>query len=100
MATILQHDKRSGLTYAYESVSYWDKEEQQSRARRTLLGRVNPESGEIEPTDGRGRRCGVQKIKSSQLTPLPSRRFYGATYLLDEIGRNVSVQPGASVNRT
>jgi hypothetical protein len=27
MATIIhQTDKRSGITYAYESVSYWDKE--------------------------------------------------------------------------
>lgn len=26
MAIIHQHDKRSGITYAYESHSYWDKE--------------------------------------------------------------------------
>ena len=26
MAIIKQHDKRSGITYAYESHSYWDSE--------------------------------------------------------------------------
>ncbi len=26
MATVKQLDKRSGVTYVYESVSYWDKE--------------------------------------------------------------------------
>lgn len=25
-AIIYQHDKRSGITYAYVSISYWDKE--------------------------------------------------------------------------
>ena len=56
MAIIHQHDKRSGNTYAYDSVSYWDKEKKMSRAKRTLIGRVDPESGEIVPTDGRGKR--------------------------------------------
>ena len=30
MGIIHQKDKRSGITYAYESVSYWDKEKHQS----------------------------------------------------------------------
>ena len=57
MATIVfQTDKRSGITYAYHSVSHWDKDKQQSRAKRTLIGRVDKETGEILPTDGRGRK--------------------------------------------
>jgi len=55
MGIIYQHDKRSGITYAYESHSYWDKEKKMSRAKRTLIGRVNTETGEIMPTDGRCR---------------------------------------------
>jgi len=39
-AIVYQLDKRSGITYAYESVSYWDKEKKQSRSKRTLIGRV------------------------------------------------------------
>lgn len=56
MAIIKQLDKRSGITYVYESTSYWDKEKQQPRAKRKLIGRLNPENGEIVPTDGRGKR--------------------------------------------
>ena len=56
MAIIHQHDKRTGNTYAYESFSYWDKEKKMSRAKRTLIGRVDLETGEIIPTDGRGRK--------------------------------------------
>ena len=55
MAIIYQHDKRSGVTYAYDSKSYYDKEKKCSRAQRTLIGRVDPETGEIVPTDGRNK---------------------------------------------
>ena len=61
MAIIYQHDKRSNLTYAYESHSYWDKEKKMTRAKRKLLGRLNTETGEIVPTDGRGRKDKVKK---------------------------------------
>ena len=56
MAIIKQHDKRSGITYAYESHSYWDPEKKMSRAKRKLIGRVDPETGEILPTDGRNKK--------------------------------------------
>ena len=49
-AIVYQTDKRTGITYAYRSVSYWDKEKKQSRAKRTLIGRVDPVSGDIVPT--------------------------------------------------
>ena len=55
MAIVYQHDKRSGITYAYDSVSYYDKEKKHSRSKRTLIGRVDPDTGEIVPTDGRNK---------------------------------------------
>ena len=56
MAQVNQLDKRSDITYVYESVSYWDKEKKQPRSKRTLIGRLDPETGHIVPTDGRGKR--------------------------------------------
>ena len=57
MASIVKHtDKRSGITYAYESISYWDKETKMPRCKRKLIGRVDPQTGEIRPTDGRCRK--------------------------------------------
>lgn len=53
---VYQKDKRTGITYAYESTAYWDKEKKQSRAKRRLIGRVDPDTNEIVPTDGRGRK--------------------------------------------
>lgn len=63
MAIIHQHDKRSGITYAYESHSFWDKEKKMTRAKRTLIGRVDLATGEIIPTDGRGRKDKIKKEK-------------------------------------
>lgn len=56
MGIIYQKDKRTGITYVYESKAFWDKEKQQSRAKRRLIGKLDPETGEIVATDGRGRK--------------------------------------------
>jgi hypothetical protein len=53
MGIIFQKDKRSGITYAYENTAYWDKEKKVSRSKRTLIGRVDKDTGDIVPTDGR-----------------------------------------------
>lgn len=89
-AIVYQTDKRSGLTYAYESVSHWDKEKKQSRAKRVLIGRVDKETGKIVPTDGRGRK----RAKGKKAAPIPEsqRRFYGATYLLDKVGEKLGIR--------
>ena len=44
---VYQVDKKTGVKYAYESVSYWDKEKQQPRSKRRYIGKVDPETGEI-----------------------------------------------------
>jgi peptidoglycan hydrolase CwlO-like protein len=66
MAIIHQLDKRSGITYAYESHSYWDREKKMSRAKRVLIGRVDTETGEITPTDGRGRKSKEEKEEAEK----------------------------------
>ncbi len=95
MASIVyQTDKRSGITYAYESVSYWDKSKQQSRSKRKLIGRVVGDQREIIPTDGRGRK-NTEEIGPVKKGRPPAtgntRYFYGATYLLDMIGEKLGI---------
>jgi hypothetical protein len=65
-AIVYQTDKRSGITYAYESVSHWDKENQQSRAKRTLIGRVDAETGKIIPTRKKAEQEATNKPKHGQ----------------------------------
>ena len=42
--------------YAYENKSFWDPELKRSRSKRKLIGRVDKETGDIVPTDGRCRK--------------------------------------------
>lgn len=92
-AIVHQKDKRSGITYVYESVSYWDKEKQQSRAKRKLIGRLDEKTGEVVATDGRGRK--KTEFSPAKPGPVPAvistRFFYGATYLLDAIGKKLGI---------
>ena len=94
MGIIHQTDKRSGITYAYESISHWDKEKHQSRAQRRLIGRVS-EDGTIIPTDGRCTRNPDHIKKTRKRGPVPmtqiQRSFYGATWLLDRIGEKIGL---------
>lgn len=74
MSIVYQKDKRSGITYAYESKAFWDKEKQQSRSKRTLIGRVNSETGEIIPTDGRCKKNSpYQTIEKSESDEIMER---------------------------
>jgi transposase len=93
MAIVYQADKRSGITYAYESVYWWDKEKKQSRCKRTLIGRLDSETGQIVPTDGRMKKEKRERKTDKAIKPvLYSRLFYGATYLFDAIGDELGIK--------
>ena len=54
VAQIDVYNRARGVTYVYESISYWDKELKQPRSKRTLIGKRDSD-GNIVPTGGRGR---------------------------------------------
>lgn len=66
MASIIKKlNKQTGVTYVYESESYWDKEKKQPRSKRKLIGKIDEQTGEIVPTGGRKGR------KKKELTQIP-----------------------------
>lgn len=40
-------NKKTGVTYVYESQSYWDKNKQQPRNRRICIGKLDPDTGNL-----------------------------------------------------
>ena len=56
MSIVKHTDKRSGVTYVYESESYWDTEKKQPRSKRTLIGKIDEATGEIIPTGKSGKK--------------------------------------------
>jgi len=95
-AVVYQKNKNTGVTYVYESISHWDKEKRQSRAIRKCIGKLDPSTKKIIPT-----RKWTRKTKSNDTSdnskpgPVPitqtTRNFYGATYLFDEIGKQLGI---------
>lgn len=66
--------------YAYEVVSYYDKEKKQPRQKRIYLGRVDPETNEIVQTD---------RMKAS----IPkSAKSFGLVHLLDHVGESIGLK--------
>lgn len=59
-----------------------------------MIGRVNEETGEIVPTDGRMKKKkeAKQPVKRGPVpATVTSRQFYGATYLFDAIGEKLGI---------
>ena len=55
---VYQINKKTGAKYAFESISYWDKDKRQPRSKRKYLGKDDPETGEIIPSRGRTSHSG------------------------------------------
>jgi alpha-ketoglutarate-dependent taurine dioxygenase len=95
MAIIKQHDKRSGITYAYESHSYWDPEKKMTRAKRKLIGRVDPETGEIVPTDGRNKKQKVSDKDNADYKKLYEKllkKYEAQKVLIDSLKKQLEDQ--------
>lgn len=92
-AIVHQKNKKTGITYVYESSSYWDKEKQQSRAKRKCIGKLDPATGKLIPNskvDSDSEQS--PKKRGRKTVSICKRTFYGATYLLDSIGKITGVE--------
>lgn len=87
MGIVYQHDKRSGITYAYENEAWWDSERRQSRSRRRLIGRVDEETGEVVPTDGRMRRAAEARASRPRYRELYEGQLARVAELEAEVAR-------------
>lgn len=95
MKIIYQTNKKTGVTYAYRNEPYWDKEKQQSRAKRKLIGKLDPDTGELVPTRSyqKKKQLPVQAAKPGPVPMTRMRRsFYGASYLFNQIGKQTGVE--------
>lgn len=96
MAIITQTDKRSGITYAYETTYHWDKKLKQSRSKRKCIGKVDPVTKKIIPTRGRAsKNTNTTALHAQKSGPVPftvsNHLYYGATYLLEELSDSIGL---------
>jgi transposase len=74
-------NKRTGVTYVYESNSYWDKEKQQPRNKRTCIGKLDPETGAFIPS----KRLKPAQLATSDPVVTASTEIIGPSVILNSV---------------
>jgi hypothetical protein len=77
-----------GVAYVYEDYPYWDKQKKQNRHRRVYIGKLGDDGRFIPNKKFTGRQNSIADKGDAVVPEKPSNRLYfGATHLLNEIGR-------------
>jgi hypothetical protein len=90
----------NGVEYVYEDRAYWDSVKKHGSHKRNYIGKNV--DGVFVPNKKYLLRQELESIKNkTKPGPIPSkvctRTFYGATYLLDEIGRKTGLEQDLKV---
>ena len=102
---VFLHNKKSGRTYVYHNVSYWDKDEKKPKSKRKCIGHVDPVTGEIVPNrkkgDKRKERPATQEAEhglklspeteQAAVSPVCSVLDCGVTTLLNQIAKEIGL---------
>jgi hypothetical protein len=78
---IKHFNKNTGVTYVYESVSYWDKRKQQARNKKVCIGKLDPSSGELIPS----KRLAPEQAAVRDPAVTASAEIVGPSIILDAI---------------
>ena len=83
-------NKNNGVTYVYESVSFWDKEKKQSRNKRVCVGKLDPVNGEFIPS----KRLKSTPEQSAPQTPATTAtaEIVGVSIVLDAITERLGLR--------
>ena len=93
MASVVYIKNKNGKIYAYENVSYWDKESKITRHKRKCVGHLDPITKEIKPNRKKGdintAPCGaVFKNRAKRACIVKSD---GISLLLDQISNEIGL---------
>ena len=81
-----------GTAYVYIDKPYWDKVKKQNRHKRDYIGKIG-EDGELiysdKYLDRQKKHSGEEELVKALIA---NRRFFGATHLLDCIGKKVGIE--------
>jgi len=81
-------NKHTGITYVYESVSYWDKERKQPRNKRVCVGKYDPVSGDFIPS----KRLSPEQAAVRDPAVTASAEIVGGSIVLDTITKQLGLE--------
>ncbi len=80
-------NKKTGVTYVYEAVSYWDKEKRQSRNKQVCIGKLDPETGEFIPS----KRLDKKQAAARDPKVTATSKVVGPSLILDKITKSLGL---------
>src|SRR5208283_1395923 len=81
-------NKATGVTYVYESISFWNKEKKQSRNRQVCVGKIDPVTGKFVPS--RRLAPGQAAVRDPAVTA--STEIVGPSIILDVISERLGLE--------
>ena len=81
-------NKKNGVTYVYECVSFWDKQKQQPGSKRTCIGKIDPKTGEFKPS----KRLNPQQAAVRDPAVTATAKIVGPSLWLDHIVEEIGIR--------
>jgi transposase len=81
-------NKKNGVTYVYECVSFWDKDKKQPRSKRTCIGKIDPKTDEFIPS----KRLNPQQAAVRDPAVTATAKIVGPSLLLDHIVEEIGIR--------
>ncbi len=79
-------NKKTGVTYVYEAVSFWDKKRKQSRNKQVCIGKLDPKTGKFIPS----KRLSIEEVlRNPAITA--SSEVVGPSIVLNAISERLSI---------
>ena len=78
---------KTGITYVYEAVSFWNKEKNQPRNKQVCIGKLDPNTGDLIPS----KRFAFEQVAQRDLTVTASAAIVGPSIVLDTITQWLSL---------
>lgn len=82
-----QTNKKTGVTYVYEAISYWDKEKKQPRNKQVCIGKLDPETKEFIAS----KRLDPKEAAAKDPKVTASAEIVGPTIVLDAISERLGL---------
>jgi transposase len=83
-------NKNTGVTYVYESISFWDKEKKQSRNKRVCLGKLDPTSGKL--VSSKRLAPSLEQVTPQNFVTTATAEIVGTSVVLDVITERLGLK--------
>lgn len=88
---VIHVNKKTGVSYVYEYISYWDKDKKQGRNKQVCIGKIDPVSGETIPSKRLVSAPSLQQAAALDPDVTASAQIVGPSLVLDFISENLGL---------